>query len=222
MTGKSRVVPFILISSGAVLLLSATVPILISIFQLQASLSNLIDPTEVSQFPMPRIMNNLGYASDDLAKPQQWFTSSPPDLKLVESKIKYFALSIPKVSLNQAMVEVNGSDLKNHAIHYPGSALPGEYGNTIVFGHSALPQFYRPGNPLTIFNSLTKVKIGDEINVLFDSISYKYIIRNIKEVDPSQIDVLFQHFDRHELTLVTCVPLGTYWRRLVIIADLGN
>ncbi|KKU74667.1 MAG: hypothetical protein UX99_C0008G0001, partial [Candidatus Amesbacteria bacterium GW2011_GWB1_47_26] len=53
-------------------------------------------------------------------------------------------------------------------------------------------------------------------------VTYKYIVRNITEVDPSQIEVLAQRYDKNELTLITCVPLGTYLRRFVARAELVN
>jgi len=32
----------------------------------------------------------------------------------------------------------------------------------------------------------------------------------------------FQDFSRKELTLVTCTPLGTYWKRFIVRAELVN
>ena len=77
-------------------------------------------------------------------------------------------------------------------------------------------------DPLSIFNPLVKAKIGDEIIINYDGITYRYIIRHTAEVDPEKVEVLAQSYDRYELTLVTCTPLGTYLRRFVARAELVN
>ncbi|MEK9201123.1 MAG: sortase, partial [Patescibacteria group bacterium] len=136
------------------------------------------------------------------------------------TQVKFFSLAIPELNLFDVAVEVNGSDLKKNAIHYPGTSLPGGYGNSVIFGHSALPQFYNKLNPITIFNPLVKAKVGQEIVINFDGASYTYVIKKIQEVTPDKVEVLGQTFDRHLLTLVTCTPLGTYWHRLVVTAEL--
>lgn len=55
----------------------------------------------------------------------------------------YFYISIPKLGIKNAKVEINSPTLKpdNALGHYTGSALPGEVGNTFVYGHSVLPYF---------------------------------------------------------------------------------
>jgi len=40
------------------------------------------------------------------------------------------------------------------------------------------------------------------------------------EVEPEDLSILEQRFDDSYLTLVTCVPPGTYLRRLVVRARL--
>jgi LPXTG-site transpeptidase (sortase) family protein len=181
----------------------------------------LIDPSASSDFPVPIV---IGSSTDtgDLSDADSWFIKTIPLPSPAATNITHFSLSIPKQKMADIPVEVNGSNLKKNAIHYPGTALPGEYGNTVIFGHSALPQFYRLQDPLTIFNPLTKVSVGDQIKISFAGIEYSYVVRKITEVEPTQIEVLSQDFSRHELTLITCVPLGTYWHRLVVKAELTN
>lgn len=181
----------------------------------------LIDPSVSGAFPMPIVIGS-SFDTEDLSEANSWFVKTIPLPSPVVTKITHFSLSIPKQKLEDIAIEVNGSNLKKNAIHYPGTALPGEYGNSVIFGHSALPQFFRPQDPLTIFNPLTKVSIGDLIEIRFDGIDYSYTVKKIAEVEPSQIEVLSQDFSRRELTLITCVPLGTYWHRLVVKAELTN
>ena len=50
--------------------------------------------------------------------------------------------------------------------------------------------------------------------------SFVYEVEDYFEVKPEEIDILEQHFDRQTLSLVTCVPPGTYLRRGILRARL--
>ena len=93
-------------------------------------------------------------------------------------------------------------------IQYPGTALPGRPGNSVIFGHSILPIFYNPKEYLSIFSTLPTLKKGDEIKVNYDGVSYEYRVEDLFEVLPSDIQVLEQNPTDSFLTLVTCVPPG--------------
>ncbi len=208
-----------LVIVGLVLLLSILLPIGLS--QLSFSLQpKLLDPTAVALAPVPFIANVLGVTTPDYTQPTTWFpaASTTPTV----SQVRYYTLSIPRLNLQDVPVEINGTDLKKNPIQFPGTALPGNYGNTVIFGHSTLPALYKPRDPISIFNPLPKIKVGDAITIQYDGVTYKYVVRNTTEVDPSQIEVLAQRYDKNELTLITCVPLGTYLRRFVARAELVN
>lgn len=155
----------------------------------------------------------------DFTKAESWFPTAPAR-EVRESKISHYLLSIPKLKIDQAVIEIGGKDLDKALIHYGGTALPGEYGNAAIFGHSVLPIFYNPRDYHTIFSLLPKLERGDEIYVDYDGIQYKYLVDSYTEVKPEDIEVLEQRFDRQALTLITCVPPGTYLRRGIIRAYL--
>ncbi len=125
-------------------------------------------------------------------------------------------------NIEDATVEIGGQDLSKSLIHYPGTALPGQLGATIIFGHSVLPSFYNPKNYISIFSLIPTLKPGDDIYVYFDGITYKYLVSEYYEVSPDEINILEQRYDRKEITLVTCVPPGTYWKRGIIKAQLSS
>jgi len=156
----------------------------------------------------------------DLTNPNAWFPTSPQ--KKVVTPVNTYTLSIPKLKIQDAIVTVAGDDLGVSLVHYGGTALPGEYGNTVVFGHSTLVQLYNPKNYKTIFSLLPTLKAGDEILISYDGISYKYIVYDLTVTQPSDLSVLAQRFDDSYLTLVTCVPPGTYWQRLHVFAKLDR
>ena len=118
--------------------------------------------------------------------------------------------------------KIGGEDLKESLIHYGGTVLPGEYGNVVIFGHSVLPQFFNPKNYLTIFSTLPTLENGDEVFVNFDGIEYKYKVYEMVEVEPTDVTILEQQYDNFYITLVTCVPPGTYWKRLAVKARLAR
>lgn len=107
-------------------------------------------------------------------------------------------------------------------IHYPKTALPGQYGSPVIFGHSVLPQFFNPESYLTIFSTLYKLKQGDEIFVNYDQIQYKYLVEEMYEVQPTDLSVLEQRFDGRYITLITCSPPGTYLRRFIIKGRIAD
>ena len=139
---------------------------------------------------------------------------------MTSSTITHYTLSIPKLRIKDALVTIGGDDLDKSLIHYGGTANPGEAGSPVIFGHSILPQFYSPNSYRAIFSLLPSLKSGDEIIVNFDGITYKYVVYDYYEVLPDELDILEQRYNRKDLTLVTCVPPGTYWRRGIVKARL--
>lgn len=156
----------------------------------------------------------------DFTKIERWFPTAP-HLEVKPSKITHYTLSIPKLGIKEAVVEISGSDLKKSLIQYPGTANPGQAGNAVIFGHSVLPQFFNPENYLTIFSTLPTLKTGGEILVNFDGITYRYRIEEMVEVSPNDLSVLEQRYDDSYITLITCVPPGLYLRRLVVRGRLS-
>lgn len=202
---RSYLFPLILVGLGLVLLVNVSLPILLYQLKSDQFRSSLVAPVS-------------GY-SVDFTQPQNWFPEAP-QLPSLPSKITHYKLSIPKLGIDQAVVEIGAEDLAKSLIHYSGTAMPGQYGNPVIFGHSVLPQLFNPENYKTIFSTLPKLKKGDKILIDFDGVKYRYQIIEMVETRPGDVSVLEQHFDAEYLTLVTCVPPGTYLRRLVIKAQL--
>ncbi len=147
-----------------------------------------------------------------------WFPTFPQ--KKVVTPVNSYRLSIPKLKISDATVIIAGDDLMKSLIHYGGTGLPGEYGNAIVFGHSTLPQFYNPNDYRTIFSTVPTLKQGDDIFVVYDGITYRYQVISLTVLQPNDLSGLEQRFDDSYLTLVTCVPPGTYWQRLYVKSRL--
>ena len=156
----------------------------------------------------------------DFTQVSLWFPTKPQTEKSKKLTISEYLLSIPKLNIKDAKVLVGGEDLKKSLVHYLPQSLPGEYGNVVIFGHSTLPQLYDPKNYTTIFTYLPSLEKGDKIQVKLGEEEYEYETYDIFVVNPDEVSVLEQSNDASYLTLITCVPPGTYWKRLVVRAKL--
>jgi sortase A len=144
----------------------------------------------------------------DLTRASNWFVGGVDRDSFVSSRVSFYTLSIPSLEIENATVAIGGEDLSENLIQYPGTALPGKRGNSVVFGHSILPQFYNPEDYLAIFSTLPTLDKGDLIEINYDGISYEYEVEDMFEVSPTDIQVLEQNSGDSFLTLVTCVPPG--------------
>lgn len=211
----SRALSFFLIAMGAGILIWTFWPIVAFSVMSGDLFSETVTPLQDGTAYAAANTNSPG---SDITNPNMWFPTAPQ--KKVVTPVNTYTLSIPKLKIQDAEVRVAGDDLGVSLVHYGGTALPGEYGNTVIFGHSTLPQFYNPKNYKTIFSFLPSLKIGDEIDITYDGISYKYVVYNLTVSEPSDLSALEQRFDDSYLTLVTCVPPGTYWQRFHVFAKL--
>jgi len=150
-----------------------------------------------------------------------WFAEKPELEKKNENQVEYYTLDIPALKIKGAIVHVGGKDLKKELVQYSDTALPGSFGNTVIFGHSTT--FFNPDNYLAIFTDLYKLKSGpngDRIIIYYDGVRYVYRVEEIFEVIPTDLGVLAQSYERKRVRLITCTPPGTYLRRLVVDAHL--
>lgn len=106
-------------------------------------------------------------------------------------------LTIPRLHLSAMVREGTGEGTLDLALgHIPGTALPGEKGNTGVAGHRD-----------TLFRALGEVRKDDRI--LFETLggSYVYEVESTEIVSPENVSVL-KASQYPELTLVTCYPFA--------------
>jgi sortase A len=149
-----------------------------------------------------------------------WFPTRPQTSLGKTSHVKEYWITIPKLNILNARVEVGGEDLSRSLVHYLPTTMPGEYGSVNIFGHSTLPQLYNAKDYKTIFTFLPNIQQGDSVLVTFDGQQFEYEVYDVFVVKPDQVSVLEPQHDASYLTLITCVPPGTYWNRLVVRARL--
>lgn len=148
----------------------------------------------------------------------------PPDMRIVIPRINQ---NVPVVGVkNENLVARKWDELeadiqkalRNGVIHYPGTALPGDNGNVVITGHSSY-YAWDAGRFKDVFALLHDVKIGDKIVVYFNQKKFVYEINKIKVVLPKDVDVLGPS-QTEQLTLITCTPIGTNLKRLIVTAKL--
>ncbi len=138
-----------------------------------------------------------------------------------QKRPKEFYLSIPKMKIENALVKVDAISFYESLALFPGTALPGEEGNAFITGHSVLPQFNDPKNYREIFTNLPSLEIGDTVYAKMDGKTYQYLVQYKKVVDPKDTSVLAPIAKGAKtLTLMTCVPPGTSFKRLVVVTSL--
>lgn len=131
---------------------------------------------------------------------------------------------VPKIGVTAPIVFINShaekdiqAALTQGVVHYAGTANPGEIGNAFITGHSS-NFWWVKGNYNYIFINLDKLAVGDQAKIYHNGKKFVYSVKETKIVDPKDISVLTQS-DTPTLTLMTCVPPGTNWRRLVVKFD---
>ncbi|PIZ67681.1 hypothetical protein COY13_02670 [Candidatus Roizmanbacteria bacterium CG_4_10_14_0_2_um_filter_36_35] len=188
---------------------------------LKTPVPNLDSPASLSEAStILGVFNIFSNNLRDYTKASLWFPSVSQTGSMSTLSVKEYTLSIPRLNIKDAKVVVGGEDLSKSLIHYLPRSLPGEYGNVAIFGHSTLPQLYSPKDYKSIFTYLSSLETGDVIRVKIGDLKYEYQVYDMFVVDPDEISVLEQQKNGSFLTLITCVPPGTYLERLVIKAKL--
>ncbi len=139
---------------------------------------------------------------------------------------------IPRINKNVPIVRANSENLIKHnwagleadiqealrygVVHYPGTAEPGDHGNVVITGHSSYFA-WDPGRFKDVFALLHELKVGDKIIVYHQQRKYFYQVFETKVITPDQVDVLTQSGE-NRLTLITCTPVGTNLKRLIVFA----
>ncbi len=152
------------------------------------------------------------------------FAVAPTDDRIIIPKI---GKSVPLVDMSTENIE--GEDwaelekqiqkgLQDGVVHYPGTAKPGQFGNVFITGHSSYYP-WDPGEFKDVFALLGQLEVGDKYYIYYDQVKYAYEIKEKFEVTPDVVSVLEQPKNEKISTLMTCTPVGTTLRRLILKAE---
>ena len=141
---------------------------------------------------------------------------------------EWFYLTIPKLGIENALVKVNDVTLDPVEFlgHYYNTALPGERGNSFIYGHSTWEEYYDPKNYKTIFSTLHHLTIGDTFTIKLKDKTLNYIVVSKKILYPEDVNPYETYLsptqNKSFVTLMTCDPPGRKDYRLLVIGSLTN
>jgi sortase A len=171
-----------------------------------------------------REQKQLGQALDEAwDKPLPVVDSKPvlPPYRTGEGIGRIFLPSIGKDEMHVVVEGVGLDVLKKGPGHYPGTAVPGAVGNTVISGHRTTY-----GGP---FNRLDEVKVGDRIVVETQLSFFTYTVSQNFIVPPSAIGETYKVPNQPGvkptkalLTLTTCHPKYSARQRLIVRAVLES
>ena len=196
-------------------------------FAAQTFASPIPQTTIITQDSIKSLLQNTADQLSHLGNPNDnsWLPPTSADQYKevgVTEQLSNYYISIPHLGIDNAYVSTLDNNVNLHLVHFPGTALPPNIGNAAIFGHSTLPQWFDPHNPHAIFATALDTKIGDSINVTVGNKEYTYKVITMTIVPAEDTSYLAQDSDGSYLSLITCTPPGTTWKRLVIKAKLAT
>lgn len=154
-------------------------------------------------------------------------TKQPEEIKKIsiDKRLFEFGLNITKISaLLPVVANVDGTNktaynkaLLSGVAHYKGTALPGEGSNIFIFGHSST--WNGTGQYAEAFAKLNDLEKGDEVIVYYQNKEYKYKV-TAKEIIAAEDFSYLEPTKKPQLTLMTCWPIGSNLKRLVVVAKI--
>ena len=137
-------------------------------------------------------------------------TTSPRPL--LPARAVVARIEVPRLRMSAIAREgVDVRTLRGSVGHVPGTALPGESGNSAFAAHRD-----------TFFRSLEGIRSGDAIVVTTADGVHRYTVVGTRIVEPTEVSVL-RSTDQSQLTLVTCYPfnyVGSAPQRFIVQAVL--
>ena len=119
---------------------------------------------------------------------------------------------IAKIGINNKYNVVSLNDEVSGIVMYDECGRPDKSGsNTVIGAHSGI-------GPNALFNDISKLEVGDLINVIYNNIEYVYSVVDVKEINDTDTYVL-DDTGESLLTLITC-KFGYVNKRIIVISKL--
>lgn len=157
--------------------------------------------------------------------PRNEVLNTNPD-KIITPTDTDFGIVIPKINANSSIIEdvdPNNANVYQRALtkgvaHALGSSLPNATGNVFLFSHSA-GNFWEAGKYNAVFYLLSKMEAEDDIYLYHKGRKYHYVVTGKKSVSPADVSYLSSSYKTNSLTLMTCWPAGTTFKRIIVEAQ---
>ena len=152
-------------------------------------------------------------------------TTGGEDVEVVAEGELPVRIEIPSIGVranvsnpNTTGVAALDAELTKGAVRYPGSGVPGEEGNVLIFGHSS----YLPvvqNQAYKAFNGIQDLKEGEPIFVVGETQVYVYAVEEVQKANTSTGEIPLS-IDGAKLTLATCDTFGAKSDRFIVTAKL--
>lgn len=121
-------------------------------------------------------------------------------------------IRIPKIGLDHKVMHgISMRNIDQGPSHWPGTAMPGEVGNTVFMGHRVTQT--RP------FRRIDELVPGDEILFDIGGVQSRYVVSGFEIVTPDRLDIV-NPTPTATATIFACHPPGSAKYRYVVRADL--
>jgi LPXTG-site transpeptidase (sortase) family protein len=152
------------------------------------------------------------------------FNTLPPVNKIT---IEGIGVDAPIVSMfGKTQEEIAAGDFNDELMEgvalYPGTPQPGENGHTLIFGHSSQERWAQ-NQYSTIFRNINDLNSEDTFSIVRKGQLLRYRILQKEVVKPEDVIGEYKKRDTdstNRLSLITCRPLGTTLKRMVVTAEL--
>lgn len=165
-------------------------------------------PPETAAPPPPAPDPTLPAAPPPLPQPER-----PPAAPYADVPVLAIGeLEIPKVGLHTPLYAGVWRTVIDHGPgHWPGTAEPGGFGNTVIAGHRST--YTQP------FRHIDQLLPGDEIVVRTDAGAFTYEVTGSEVVGATALSIVDQA-PGHTITLFACHPVGSAAQRYVVRGSL--
>ncbi len=134
--------------------------------------------------------------------------SPPADPRAAEPLVALGTIEIPKIGITKSLYEgITLTTLDHGPGHWPGTAMPGKFGNVVIAGHRVSHD--KP------FRNLDQLVEGDDVFLTTGDGRFDYKVTGIEIVTPDAVWIADQTPD-YTATLFACNPPGSTRQRIVV------
>jgi LPXTG-site transpeptidase (sortase) family protein len=177
----------------------------------------------------PALLKKVGYWFNKGTVNEQIFTPiatvSDTATTVSDTTLPDNHIIIPSINVDIPViwnVEPSQADTKmlDGAIQYSTSALPSQQeGNVFITAHSS-NYWWIKSSYNQAFALLPEIKINDKIILTYQKTKYVYQVYDQFTVSANDVSVTEAIPGKSTLTLMTCVPIGTNFKRLIVRSEL--
>lgn len=136
----------------------------------------------------------------------------PPEPRAEEPYVELGRLQIPRIDVDTTLLQgITLTTLDRGPGHWPGTALPGRIGNSVIAGHRTSHD--------KVFRHLDQLLPGDEVLFTTAEGTFTYRVRETTVVTPDAMYIIEQTWEP-TATLFACHPPGSTRERIVVHLDL--